>query len=285
MLNWLDKKEYPFKSKFIEVDGYKIHYVDEGSGLPVLMMHGTPEWSFGYRHLIKGLSGSHRCIAPDLLGMGLSDKPQLADFSCKAHAERLEKFITKLGLKNSSIIANDFGGAIALHYAIRHPDNVDKICLFNTWMWSLKNDKHYAKPAKLMRSWLGKMLYQRFNFPVNILMPQAYGNKNLLTKNIHNHYKQALPSAQERVATYTFALQLLDAGDWWERLWAQMDKIKTKPFLFFWGMKDTFIPQKELAKWLNVLPSAKVVKLEQAGHFAQEEEPEKMVEELRKFFV
>lgn len=262
-----------------------MHYIDEGQGAPVLMVHGTPEWSFAYRHIIKGLMGQYRCIAPDMLGMGLSDKPQLTDYSCKAHAERLEKFITRLGLKNVSILANDFGGSIALHYAIKHPDNVDKISLFNTWMWSLKDDSHYARPAGMMRGWLGKLLYQRFNFPVNVIMPRAYGNKSILTKHIHDHYKQVLPTAKERVATYTFALQLLDAGDWWNALWAQMDKIKTKPFLFFWGMKDTFILRKELAKWQNALPSARVVKLEQSGHFAQEEEPEKMVEELRRFLA
>lgn len=283
MAHWLDKKEYPFRSNFIEIDGYKIHYVDEGQGEVVLMVHGTPEWSFGYRHLIKGLMGKFRCVAPDLLGMGLSDKPRLADYSCKAHAERLQQFITKLGLKNIRIIANDFGGSIALYSAITHPANVDKICLFNTWMWSLNNDSHYAKPAKLMRSWFGKMLYKQFNFPVNFILPQAYGNRSLLTKHIHNHYKQPLPTAGDRTATYAFALQLLDAGEWWDSLWAQMDKIKTKPFLFFWGMKDSFILQKELARWLNVLPSAKVIRLTQAGHFVQEEEPEKMVEALRAF--
>jgi len=282
-MTWIDKKEYPFKPNYLEAGGYKIHYVDEGKGNPVLMLHGTPEWSFGYRHLVKGLSGQYRCIAPDLLGMGLSDKPQLADFSCKAHAERLEKFIAKLDLKNLSIIANDFGGSIAMNYAIKNPANVDKICLFNTWMWSVKNDKHYALPAKMMRGWLGKILYQRFNFPVNVIMPKAFGDKTRLTKNIHEHYKKPLPTAHERIATYEFARQLLDASDWWDSLWAQMDKVKTKPFLFFWGMKDTFILPKELARWQNALPSSKVIKLENAGHFAQEEEPEKMVEELRKF--
>ncbi len=283
-MDWLDKVEYPFRSNFISIDGNKIHYVDEGSGTPILMVHGTPEWSFGYRYLLKGLSGNFRCIASDLLGMGLSDKPEDADYSCQAHAARLEQFITKLGLKNFNIIANDFGGSIALSYAIKNPNNIDHICLFNTWMWSLKDDKHYATPAKMMRTWLGKLLYKQFNFPVSVIMPQAFGDKTKLSGNIHKHYKLALPTSKERNATYAFAKELLDASGWWDSLWSQLAPIKTKPFLFFWGMKDIFIPPKELARWQNALPSARVVKFENAGHFVQEEEPEKMIMELKKFF-
>ncbi|HXH20354.1 MAG TPA: alpha/beta fold hydrolase [Chitinophagales bacterium] len=283
-MDWLDKVEYPFRSNFFAVDGSKMHYVDEGNGQPVVMVHGTPEWSFGYRYLIKGLSGNFRCIAPDLLGMGLSDKPRDADYSCKAHAQRLEGLIAGLGLKHINIIANDFGGSIALSYAINHAHNVHHISLFNTWMWSVKDDKHYAAPAKVMRTFLGKVLYKQFNFPVNVIMPQAFGDKSKLSGNIHKHYKLALPTAKDRSATYAFARELIDASSWWDSLWAQLDKIKTKPFLFFWGMKDKFIPPYELAKWQNALPSARVIKFENAGHFVQEEEPEKMVMELKKFF-
>lgn len=283
-MEWIDKVEYPFRHNWIEIAGNKMHYVDEGSGTPVLMVHGTPEWSFGYRYLIKGLSGNFRCVAPDLLGMGLSDKPQDADYTCKAHAERLEEFIARLGLKNLNIIAHDFGGSIALSHALNHPNNVTRICLFNTWMWSVATDKHYATPAKFMRTFIGKTLYKQFNFPVNVIMPQAFGDKTKLSGNIRKHYKLALPTARERNATYAFARELLDAGQWWDSLWAQMDKIKTKPFLFFWGMKDKFIPAYELAKWQNFLPSARVVKFDTAGHFVQEEEPEKMVMELKRFF-
>lgn len=281
---WIDKVEYPFRSKYIEIDGHKMHYVDEGSGTPVLMVHGTPEWSFGYRYIIKGLKENFRCIAPDLLGMGLSDKPEDADYSCRAHAARLEEFIRKLGIRNFNIIANDFGGSIAMSYALKFPDEVSHICLFNTWMWSVSNDKHYASPAKMMRTFLGKMLYKQFNFPVNFIMPQAFADRSKLSGNIHKHYKLALPTSKERSATYAFALELLDAGDWWDSLWAQISKVRTKPFLFFWGTKDKFIPLYELAKWQNELPSARVVKFDDAGHFVQEEEPEKMMMELRKFF-
>src|SRR6266542_1158670 len=93
---WLDKNEYPFQSNFIEIDGHQIHYVDEGKGETILFVHGTPVWSFLYRHMIKDLSNKFRCVAIDHLGFGLSDKPKNADFTPLAHARRLENFIGKL---------------------------------------------------------------------------------------------------------------------------------------------------------------------------------------------
>ena len=130
--------------------------LDEGAGpATILFVHGTPEWSFGWRELILRLRDRYRCVAPDHLGFGLSDKPAGADYSCRAHAERLTAFIERLGLRDFHVVANDFGLSIGLSYALAHPGNVQKISLFNGWMWSLDTDPHYARPARIMRGWLG----------------------------------------------------------------------------------------------------------------------------------
>ncbi len=281
--SWLNKELFPFESKWKEIEGNQLHYIDEGTGDAILFIHGTPEWSFGWRDLIKELRNHFRCIAIDMLGFGLSDKPHDGDYTCQAHAKRLEKFVQHLDLKSFHLIANDFGSGISLPYCIQHPENVRKIMLFNTWMWSLKNDKHYSGPAKAMNTILGKMLYLNFNFPVNIVMPAAFGDKKKLTKEIHAHYKKALPSAASRVGAYAFAKELMKASDWWQSNWDQLDKISNKPFLLFWGMKDSFVPPKELEKWKSKLPTAKVVVFTDAGHFVQEEKPEEMIWEIRLF--
>jgi haloalkane dehalogenase len=141
---WINKELYPFQSRFITIENSQLHYVDDGIGPTILFVHGTPEWSFGFRDLIKQLKSKFRCIAIDLLGFGLSDKPKNADYTCAGHARRLAMFIEQLGLKDLVVVANDFGGSISLSYVLDHPDNVRKIILFNTWMRSLKDDKHYS---------------------------------------------------------------------------------------------------------------------------------------------
>ena len=273
---WVNKALFPFESKWITINGDTLHYVDEGEGDVILFAHGTPEWSFGYRDLIKDLRSKFRCIAADMLGFGLSDKNPDSDYTCQAHAARLKNLIEELGLKNITIVANDFGGAISMAYAINHPENVKAIILFNTWMWSLKDDKHYSGPAKVMDTWIGSVMYLSFNAPVNIIMPSAYGNKKLLTSEIHTHYKKALRKG-ERTAAYAFAKELMNASDWWQSLWEKADTLKDRKILFFWGMKDKFIPPRELTKWQQKFPQAQTIVFEDAGHFVQEEKPKEMV--------
>lgn len=281
---WVNRNLFPFESKYLEIDGHRMHYVDEGQGPVILFSHGTPEWSFGWRDLVRQLSQRFRCIAPDLLGFGLSDKPEDIDYSVNAHSRRLEQFVNKLQLTEFHIVANDFGLSIALACAIRNPDAVQKISIFNGWMWPLDQDPHYAGPAKVMRTWIGKLAYLQFNSPVRFIMPAAFGDKKKLTPEIHRHYKQALPTPSSRRAAHTLALELLDATPFWKDAWDNFNRISDKLFLIFWGMKDKFVPPYELEKWQHALPHARVIRLEHAGHFCQEEEPVKMAEELNAFF-
>lgn len=282
--SWINRELYPFASRFVEIDGHRMHYIDEGEGTPVLFAHGTPEWSFGWRDIIKGLRGRYRCIAPDMLGFGLSDKPAGADYSVCAHARRLEQLVEQLKLNNFHIVANDFGLSIALSYAIKHPEKVSKISFFNGWMWPLDTDPHYARPARWMKTWLGRWLYLRFNFPVTVIMPAAFGDKHKLSPEIHRHYKQALPTPDTRLAAYAFSGELLGATAFWAEQWQKVAVLTAKPCLIFWGLKDAFVPEYELKKWEKALPQAQIIRFDQAGHFVQEEEPERMVEALEGFF-
>jgi pimeloyl-ACP methyl ester carboxylesterase len=280
--DWINKELYPFQSRFITIENHKHHYIDEGAGMILLFVHGTPEWSFGFRDIIKNLLKKFRCVAIDLLGFGLSDKPNEADYTCAGHARRLTKFIDQLGLKNVSVVANDFGGSISLSYVLDHPDNVNRIILFNTWMRSLKDDKHYSGPAKVVKSWLGKFMYLQMNAPVNVIMPQAYGDRKRLSTEAHRHYKAALPKGK-RTAAYAFALELTNANDWWQDLWERVHTLSANRFLFFWGMKDKFIQPYELENWKSKLPGSKYILFEDAGHFVQEEKPDEMSKAIEEF--
>ncbi|MEO8066169.1 MAG: alpha/beta fold hydrolase [Flavobacteriales bacterium] len=280
---WLDRAEYPFTLRsFPHPDG-ALSYVDEGHGPVMLFVHGTPDWSFGFRHLIKAFSADHRCIALDHLGFGLSDKPALGDFTVAAHARRLQDFIVDLGLTDLILVVTDFGGGIGLQHALDHPENVKGIVLYNTWMWELGTDKRFANAARIARSWLGKQLYLRFGFSVNVMMPAAYGDKTKLTRSVHRHFKKALPDIASRRATHTLAKEILDAGPYWAEQWTKVHRVNSIPTLIGWGMKDRFFPPDLVDRWRHAMPQAIVHTFPDAGHFVHEEEHGALARVLRDF--
>ena len=116
---WLNRQEYPFETKFAELKVGKMNYVDEGSGEPIIFLHGNPSWSFDYRNVIKNLSKKSRCIANDHIGFGLSDKPRDWDYLPESHAKNFEEFVDQLNVDNFTIVVNDWGGPIGLAYAIK----------------------------------------------------------------------------------------------------------------------------------------------------------------------
>ncbi len=138
--HWLDKSEYPFSSNYADINGQKMHYIDEGKGETILFVHGTPSWSFDYRNVIKKLKENHRCIAVDHIGFGLSDKPEYYDYSTQNHSKTLEKFVFKKQLEDITLVVHDFGGAIGLNFAIKYPERVKRLVILNSWLWSSKTD-------------------------------------------------------------------------------------------------------------------------------------------------
>lgn len=280
---WLDQRGFPFASRTFEHADGRIHYVDEGQGPIVLFVHGTPDWSFGFRHLITAFRNDHRCIAIDHLGFGLSDKPADANYTVAAHARRLQDFIERLGLKDITLVVTDFGCGIGLQHALEHPENVKGIVLYNTWMWPLNEDTRFAKPARIARSWLGRQLYLRFGFSVNVMMPSAYGNEKKLTKAVHAHFRNALPDAASRIATHALAKEILDAGPFWAEQWRNIERLRKITTLICWGMKDRFFPTDLLERWKQAMPQASVKTFAHAGHFVHEETPEDLARAVREF--
>lgn len=278
MLNtdWIDRREYPFKQHFIELDAGRMHYVEEGVGAPLMLIHGTPTWSFLYRRLIKDLSKHYRVIAPDHLGFGLSDKPANWSYLPADHARNLGTLIETLGLKNVVLAVHDFGGPIGLSYAVEHADNVAGLVLFNTWMWSLKDKPDAVRAGKLLGGAIGKFLYEQFNFSPRVLLKMLMVDKSKLTEEIHRHYLRVFPTRQDRRSTWVLARELIGSSDWYESLWQRRDRIRRKPALLLWGMKDKAFQADALEKWKNLFENKRVVEFADAGHFVQEEEADKI---------
>ena len=283
MPSWIDPDEYPFAAHYFEVDGQRLHYVDEGQGETLLFVHGTPSWSFEYRHLIKALSATHRCVAPDHLGFGLSDKPADYPYDTRRHADTLAGLIRHLNLKDLTLVTHDFGGPIGLSYALAHPLNVKRLVILNTWLWSSEGEPAFERRRKVLRSsWL-PFLYQHLNFSARFLLPYSFGDKTKLTKHLRRHYTRPFGKPSERRGTLAFARSLLNDQDWFESLWMKRAGITDKPTLLLWGMKDPFLPASYLEKFADNFHYRRVVRLENAGHFPQEENPAEVIGAIKDF--
>lgn len=280
--HWLDKSEYPFTSHYFEVDGYKLHYIDEGHGETILFVHGTPSWSFDFRNCIKQLRTNYRCIAIDHIGFGLSDKPEFFDYSTQNHSKTLEKFIIDRNLDNLTLVVHDFGGPIGINFAIRHPGKVKNIVILNSWLWSNKNDPDFIKLSKILRSPLLAFLYRYLNFSPRFILPKSFGD-NKLSGKLLKQYTKPFADKTQRNGALAFAKSLLNDQDWFEELWNKKAPISEKPALIIWGMKDPVIKPKLLDKFQSGFSNSTTVKLEKCGHFPQEEEPTVVAESIHQF--
>jgi haloalkane dehalogenase len=286
MTHWLDRQAYPFRSQWLPLPAgkgeAKLHYLDEGRGEPILFVHGTPTWSFEFRHLVAALSATHRCIAPDHLGFGLSDRPAEAAYTPEAHAGRLRAFVDRLGLDRFTLVVHDFGGPISLPLALDEPTRVSRLCVLNSWMWSFADDPVIARRARQISGRLGRFLYRRLNASLRLITPSAYGDRRKLTRAIHAQYLSVFPDADSRERVlWALARALNGSAAFYDSLWERRAALARLPSAIVWGLADSAFRPHHLARWKQVLPHASVVELRGAGHWPHEEEPDAVVSALR----
>ena len=280
---WLDRSLYPFTSRYFDSADGRLHYVDEGAGSPVLFVHGTPTWSFLYRHLVTRLAPRHRVVAVDHLGFGLSDKPAAAPYEPRDHARRLVALLDSLDLSGVTLVVHDFGGPIGLSAALARPERIDRLVLFNSWMWPVDDDPAIARGARVAGSRLGRLLYRHLNFPVKVLMPRVMGERGVLTPEIHRHYAAPLATPDERMGAWACARALLGAGAWYEELWSQRSRLHGRPMLLLWGMRDPTFGPSYLERWRREFPDAQVHAVATSGHFVPEEVAAEVAPLLERF--
>lgn len=249
-----------------------MHYLDEGEGEPLVLVHGNPTWSFLYRHLIKRLRHSYRCLAIDHIGFGLSDKPEAWSYLPEDHARNLEGFIEALDLHGITLVVHDWGGPIGLAYAIKYPDRVRRLVLLNTWMWPVETEWRFSLFARLCGSRLGRFLIRRFNLFARAILPLVFGDRTRLTQAIHQHYIQPLDQPEKRKGCWVFPAQFIGSSSWLHSLWAHRDQLLGKPVLILWGMRDWGFQERELETWTQLFTGAEVHRFKRAGHFLPEEE-------------
>jgi pimeloyl-ACP methyl ester carboxylesterase len=279
---WLDRSEYPFNSRYMQLNGQQLHYIDEVDGDTLVFVHGTPSWSFDFRKLIIALRQSYRCVAPDHIGFGLSDKPEKYDYSIQQHADTLEQFIGKMGLSDITLVLHDFGGPIGFHYAMKHPGKVQRIVVMNSWLWDFSDDPVFKKFRSIINSPLTPFLYKTLNFSPKYLLPKSFGKKKL-SPQLLPQYTKPFANSSERNGALAFARSLVNDQQWFESLWQKREILNHIPILFIWGMMDKFIRPAFLDKFVNGFPKSSYKTLEDAGHFLQEEDPGEVIEAIQEF--
>ncbi len=270
--DWLDQGEYPFAPHYVQVDGGRMHYVDEGQGEPILFVHGFPTWSFMWRGLVRDLSTRHRCIAMDHIGFGLSDKPDHWSYTPEAHARNYRKLIDHLGISTFSLVVHDFGGPIALSHALDFPGRVKRISLLNSFMWSLKSDEHFVKFDHKVNGPLGKMAMTATPLGLSKMLHNMIEQKQKVSSRIYPQYTGPFHRASDRLGPYGLAKGYLGSCAWLYDLWVRRDALSRVPFQVLWGMKDRLLTSAHLDKWRQNWPDADVITFPDSGHLVVEEQ-------------
>ncbi len=260
-----------------------MHFVDEGRGHPVVFVHGGPTWSFLYRALIADLCRDFRCLALDHLGFGLSEKPERADYSPQAHARRLGEFIDRLGLEEVSIVAHDYGAAIALAWARENQDRLRDFVVFNAWLWSLSDDPFVRKLNQVVANPLNLLWQKALNMPPKFFLPVMFADGYKLHSTTFNQYLEPFRKVSERRGAVDFVRSLLHDGKWFDGLWADRRAFAGKRSLLIWGLDDAWQGEASLTRWADAFPLSKVVALPGITNYVPEHVPRRCAAEIRMF--
>ncbi len=265
-----DSDLYPFASRWFDSSHGRMHYIDEGTGPPLLLCHGNPTWSFLYRDIIIGLRDRFRCIAPDYLGFGLSERPDEFGYTVAEHAQIIGEFVDSIGLVDYVSMGQDWGGPISMAVDTARPDRVRGVVLGNTWFWP-SDDIRMNLFSRMMSSRPLQSAILKRNFFVERLIPTA--TTRTLPPRVMDHYRAVQPSPAARRGVAEFPKQILAARPLLERLSRDVPALLgAKPALFVWGMKDFgFNATRMLPRMRAAFPDHVVVELPEANHFIQED--------------
>lgn len=273
---WLDRQLYPFRGFRHGTREGALHYLDEGRGRPLLFVHGTPSWSFEWRSSVLALRDRYRCVAPDHLGFGLSDKPPHAGYRPEDHARRLLELVRALDLRDVTLVLHDFGGPMGLPVLLEEPSRVRAVVLLNTWFWAHGEDPRVRRLSRLVASPLGRFLYLGLNASPRWLVPASFARRERLSRQVHRQYVQPFARRGTRRGPFVLGCELAGSDPFYARLWAGREALQRVPVTLLWGMADPAFGPSYFERLSDELPRARTVELHDVGHFPQEEAPERV---------
>ncbi|NDV62983.1 alpha/beta fold hydrolase [Puniceicoccales bacterium CK1056] len=280
---WL-QVQYPFDCHAFDTSAGKLNYIDAGAGTPVVMLHGNPTWSFFYRNLVLALRETNRCLVPDHLGCGLSDKPQVADYSLSAHVERTVAWIESLELDGFHLVVHDWGGAIGFGVADRIRDQIKSISILNTAAFAFPSIPFRISVCRWPLA--GKFLVRGLNGFVEAATKMT--TVEPLPEGVAEGYRYPYGNWHDRVAIDAFVNDIPMRKS--HRSWSTLQAIENslpwwqdKPVQILWGMQDWCFHTGILNEWEKRLPGAKVYRFAEAGHYLMEDAGEAIYPVIREF--
>ena len=288
----IPRELYPFDSHFLDLNGLKYHYLDEGEGDPVVAVHGNPTWSFYYRELIKALRDDHRVVAPDHIGCGLSDKPgdDRYPYTLSRRVEDFSRLMDELGLDGVNLVVHDWGGMISLAWAVQNPERVKRLVVLNTAAFPLPESKPFPWQLWMVRDTpFGSLMVRGLNAFCRSATHFACTRKKL-SKTLRDAYCAPYDSWADRIATLRFVedIPLRPGETGYDLVTGTADRLEVfrdRPVLICWGDKDFVFDHNFLAVWQQIYPNAEVHRFADCGHYILEDASEEIIPLVKRFLA
>lgn len=277
---WVDDELFPFESRFIGIDGHTVHYVDEGSGPTLLLLHGNPTWSFVYRDVIRALRDEFRCVAVDYPGFGLSSAGPATGICPKSTPKSSPPSLTRSPCAGSRSWPMTGVAPSASPRSAQRPTAFTGLVLANTWAWPITGAPHVEVASYLMGGPLGRLLNRQFNLFVNAMIPAGHRLRNLTPAEMA-HFRQPFAIAARRDAAAVFARRITASRAFLGNVEAGLGDLATLPTLIVWGGADFAFRAKERQRWERIFDDHHTVVVEGAGHFVQSDAPDQFAAALR----
>ena len=272
---------FDVEHRFLDLGGARIHYVDEGVGETILLLHGNPAWSFLYRKIIAGLKDEFRCVALDYPGYGMSSAPAGYRFTPREHSAVLERFVDRLALSELTLMVQDWGGPVGLGLAGRRPELVRRLVIGNTFAWPLNSEFRVRMFSALMGGPIGRTLNRRL-----MLVPRVFFARGLAQeppREVLDLYFAPWRDPARRAPAAIGPKQLIAASDYLKEVEANLPKIADRPALIVWGTKDFAFGAGERKRFEATFPNHRTILFENASHFLQEDVGERIAEAFKCF--